>query len=256
MKMIRYTSVKYILGLFMQKKIGQFKSSIAPLELNERTLYKNTLILAEEGSGKTHLANVIREFVIDSGVPTLYLDFSNPDVDAVEERFKSSGRFFYMQFEENEAFNAELQEAIDRKENIYMAVDPSFFTNKRDVKSEISKMLQKRGLLDNYYYIFHEIAQLDAFYTKFEDFLLYTLNLINLQKYGLTFLTQPHETFEDPQLKLLFTFLYLGKCSNANYYNTSMLKNLKPNSFHFQFRTDYRSLMFNPVKSDIVFIDA
>ncbi|MDO9055578.1 MAG: ATP-binding protein, partial [Sulfuricurvum sp.] len=62
----------------MKRKIGKFKSSIATLELQDRVLCENTLILAEPGSGKTHLANKIREFVIDSGIPTLYLDFSNP----------------------------------------------------------------------------------------------------------------------------------------------------------------------------------
>ncbi len=240
----------------MIRKIGQCRSSISPLLLKERVLTTNTLILAEEGSGKTHLASTIREFVMDNGVATLYLDFSDPDIEAVEDRFKSSGRFFYMRFEESEAFKAGLKDAIGRKENIYMAINPKFFSSKKEVKSEVSQMLQTPELLNEYYYFFHEIAQLNAFYTKFENFLLYTLNLINLKKYGLTFLTQPHQIFEDPQLKLLFTFLYLGKCSNANYYNTADLKSLKPHSFYFQYRTDHKSLLFNPVKSDIVFIES
>ena len=239
----------------MNRRIGQFKSSIAPLTLKEGSLYKNTLILAEEGSGKTHLANLIRNFVIDQGVPTLYLDFSDPEPETVEERFKEPGRFNYIRFEESDAFKAKLNEAIARNESIYMAVNPKYFSNKRDVKSEVSKMLQTQDLLDGYYYFFHELANLNAFYTKFEDFLLYTLSLVQVKKYGLTFLTQPHEIFESAELKLLFSYLFLGKCSNANYYNTTVLKNLPPHTFYFQYRTDQRSLLFNPVRSDIVYID-
>ncbi len=240
----------------MKHKIGRFKSSIGALELDERVLYGNTLILAEEGSGKTHLANKIREFVMANDVPTLYLDFSDPDVDDVEERFSSSAQFFYMRFEESDTFCDALQEAIAQRKNIYMAVNPKYFSYKRDIKSRVSKMLQTPELLENYYYFFHEVSCLNAFYTKFEDFLLYILNLVKLKKFGLTFLTQPHETFEDPKIKLVFTFLYLGKCSNVNYYNTSVLKNLKPNTFYHQSRSDNRTLLFNAVKSDIVYIDA
>lgn len=239
----------------MTKNIGTFKNRLGKLQLEERVLVTNTLILAEEGSGKTHLANKIRQFVMDNDVPTLYLDFSDPEVDGVESRFKDE-RFFYMRFEESDAFDAALHEAIEQRKDIYMAVNPNYFSYKRDIKSRLSKMLQTRELLDNYYYFFHEISRLNAFYTKFEDFLLYTLNLIHLKKFGLTFLSQPHEIFEDPQIKLLFTFLFIGKCSNANYFNTSVLKNFKPHTFYYQYRSDHKTLLFNAVKGDIVYIDA
>jgi hypothetical protein len=238
----------------MRQKIGKFKSSIANLELTERMLTQNTLILAEEGSGKTHLSSKIREYVMDNGVPTLYLDFSNPDVDDVEPRFKESGRFYYMRFEESDAFDAELHDAIERRENIYMAVNPNYFARKRDIKSRLSKTIQTPELLDNYYYFFHEISMLNAFYTKFEDFMFYIFSLVNLKKFGLTFLTQPHEIFEDQNVKLLFSFLYLGKCSNAEYYNTE-LKALPPHTFIYQQRQDGRTLLFNEIESDIVMID-
>ncbi len=78
--------------------------------------------------------------------------------------------------------------------------------------------------------------------------------MINLKKYGLTFLSQPHEIFEDAELKLLFSYLFIGHCSNANYFNTSALKNLKRNEFVFQQRLDQKSLLFNDIKSDIVTI--
>jgi hypothetical protein len=238
----------------MKQKIGKFKSSIANLELTERVLTQNTLILAEEGSGKTHLSSKIREFVMDNGVPTLYLDFSDPEIDEIEPRFKESGRFYYMRFEESDTFDAELQEAIERRENIYMAVNPNYFSNKRDIKSRLSKTIQTRELLDNYYYFFHEISLLNAFYTKFEDFMFYIFSLVNLKKFGLTFLTQPHEIFEDQNVKLLFSFLYLGKCCKAEYYNTE-LKALLPHTFIYQQRQDGRTLLFNEIESDIVTID-
>lgn len=240
----------------MRYKIGKFKNSIATLELKDRSLYQNTLILGEEGSGKTHLANKIRHFVMACGVPTLYLDFSDPLVDQIEEKFKSDEAFFYLRFDESEEFDNALNKAIDERKNIYMAVNPSYFASKRSVKSKLSQMIQKQELLDNYYYFFHEIANLDGFYTKFEDFLYYIFDLVNLKKFGFTFLTQPHEIFEDPRIKLLFTFLYLGRCSNAHYYNTSVLRSLKTNTFYFQFRTDNRSLLFNQIQSDIAIIDA
>ncbi len=238
----------------MRKKIGKYKSSIANLELVENVLTQNTLILAEEGCGKTHLANLIREYVMDNGVPTLYLDISNPDDNNVEERFKTSGRYYYIRYEETDAFDAELSAAIERRENIYMAVNPNYFSNKRDVKSRLSKTIQTPELLENYYYFFHEISRLNAFYTKFEDFMFYILSLVNLKKFGMTFLSQPHEIFEDQKLKLLFSFLYLGKCSNTNYYNTE-LKELPKHTSHYQWRQERRTLLFNNIQSDMVTID-
>lgn len=239
----------------MKRKIGHFKSSIANLELHDRVLRENTLILAEPGSGKTHLANKIREFVIAAGIPTLYLDFSDPDVDHIEERFKHGSEFHYMRFDESDAFDATLDAAIADRKNIYMAVSPSYFASKRDIKSKLSKMMQKRELLDNYYYFMQDIANVEGFYTKFEDFIFYIFDLVNLKKFGLTFLTQPHEIFENPRIKLLFSFLYIGRCSNAYYYNTTVLRNMKPHTFLYQYRVDNRSLLFNNIQSDIVYID-
>ncbi|MDD2829688.1 MAG: ATP-binding protein [Sulfuricurvum sp.] len=239
----------------MRYKIGTFKNSIATLELKERTLYHNTLILGETGSGKTHLANKIRHFVMACGIPTLYLDFSDPSIDKIEEKFKDSDTFFYLRFEESEAFEEALNQAIAERRNIYMAVNPSYFASKRSIKSQLSKTIQKQELLDNYYYFFQEIESLNGFYTKFEDFIYYVFDLVNLKKFGFTFLTQPNEIFENPRIKLLFTFLYLGRCSNAHYYNTSVLRSLKTNTFYYQYRMDNRSLLFNQIKSDIAIID-
>lgn len=238
----------------MRNKIGTFKNRIAKLTLEKRLLTMNTLILAEEGGGKTNLANKIRHFVIDNGIPTLYLDFSNPEESQVEERYKDE-RFHYMRFEESDAFNEALQEAIAERKDIYMAVNPNYFSNRRDIKSKLSQMLQTPELLEHYYYFFHEISRLNAFYTKFEDFLLYILNFVHFKKYGLTFLSQPHETFETPQIKLIFTFLFIGKCSNVHYFNTSLLKNMKPHTFYYQYRLDSKTLLFNEVQGDIVTID-
>lgn len=239
----------------MKRKIGQFKSSIATLELEERVLRENTLILAEPGSGKTHLANKIREFVIAAGIPTLYLDFSDPEESQIEERFKHGSEFVYMRFNESDEFNAALDKAIAERQNIYMAVNPSFFATKREIKSKLSQMMQKRSLLDNYYYFMQEIASLEGFYTRFEDFMFYIFDLINLKKFGLTFLAQPHEMFESPRIKLLFSFLFVGRCTNAYYYNTTVLRNMQPHMFLYQRRVDNRSLLFNSIQSDIVMID-
>jgi len=238
----------------MKQKIGKFKSSIADLKLTKQILNQNTLILAEAGSGKTHLSNTIREYVMDSDVPTLYLDFSDPDIDDVEARFKESGRFYYMRFDESDTFDTQLQEAIARREQIYMAVNKSYFANKRDIKSRLSQMLQKKELLENYYYFFHEISMLNPFYSKFEDFMFYIFDLINMKKYGMTFLSQPHEIFENPKIKLLFSFLYLGKCSDVHYYNAE-LENLPPHTFYYQYRKDRRTLLFNEIAGDFVTID-
>ncbi|MCL4430929.1 MAG: ATP-binding protein [Epsilonproteobacteria bacterium] len=240
----------------MRYKIGHFQNSISTLELKERTLYQNTLILGEEGSGKTHLANKIRHYVMANGIPTLYLDFSDPSIEKIEEKFKDADTFFYLRFEESDEFEAALDKAIEERRNIYMAANPSYFAAKRNIKSKLSRMIQKHDLLDNYYYFFHEIESLNGFYTKFEDFIYYIFDLVNMKKYGFTFLAQPNEIFEDSRIKLLFTFLYLGRCSNAHYYNTSVLRSLKTNTFYYQYRMDNRSLLFNQIQSDIAIIDA
>lgn len=235
----------------MKRRIGSIKNRISHLELDERTLTQNTLILAEEGSGKTHLANIIRNFVIDNNIPTLYLDFSNPEIDAIESRFKENENFFYIRFEESDVFDAAFDAAIARREHIYMAVNPNYFGTKREVKSRLSHTIQKPELLKNYYYFFHEISLLNAFYTRFEDFIYYILSLVTLKKFGLTFLTQPHVIFEDQKIKLVFSFLYLGKCSSADYYDAD-LKTLTPHNFIHQYRQDKRTLLFNPVHTNIV----
>ncbi len=238
-----------------EMKIGEFQNSIARLKLGERTLRENTLILGEPGSGKTHLASKIREFVIQNGIPTLYLDFSNPDIEDIESRFKKSDHFHYMRFDESEAFNDAFDRAIAERKDIYMAVDPAFFSGHKEVKSKLSKLLQKEILLENYYYFMHVISALDSFYKRFEDFIFYIFQLITMKKYGLTFLTQPNEIFENPRVKLLFTFLYLGHCSKAYYYNTAVLRSLPPHTFLYQERINRCTLTFSDIKSDIVTID-
>lgn len=238
----------------MKSIIGKCESSIAALKLTEDMLCKNTLILGEEGAGKTNLASKIREYVIAGDIPTLYMDFSDPDIDGIEARYKDDN-FNYMRFEESDAFDAAFDEAVKARKHIYLAVNPKYFSNKRDIKSRLTYTISKDELMENYYYFFHEIAQLGAFYTRFEDFLLYIFGMIHMKKYGLTFLTQPHEIFENAQLKLLFSFLFLGRCSNANYYNTSELKGLKRNEFFYQRRMDHKTLLFNEIRSDIVTID-
>jgi len=238
----------------MRDIIGKYLDSIDVLKLEDRILTHNTLILGEQGAGKTNLACKIRNFVIDNGVATLYLDFADSREDEIELRYKDE-HFNYIRFSEDEAFEKEFAELVAQKKHIYMAVNPEHFSTKRDVKSKLSKTLSAQALLDNYYYFFHDIENLNGFYTQFEDFLLYMLSFANLQKYGFTFLAQPHSTFENPHLKLLFSFLYLGKCSNANYYNTAILKTLKKNKFYYQYRTAYPTLLFNEIKSSMVLID-
>ena len=237
----------------MRELIGKYENSIDALKLSPRILTTNTLILGEEGSGKTNLACRIRNFVIDNEVPTLYLDFSNSNEDEVELRYKDE-YFNYIKYEETESFDKEFQKLIAERKHIYMAVNPNFFATKKDIKSRLTQTLQNSELLENYYYFFHDIANLNGFYTKFEDFLLYMLSLFNLKKYGITFLTQPHEIFENAQLKLLFTFLFVGKCSNVDYFNTSVLKTLPKNRFLFQKRASHRTLLFNDIISSMVTI--
>jgi len=238
----------------MRDIIGKYLDTIDALRLEKRLLQHNTLILGEQGSGKTNLACRIRNYVIDNDVPTLYMDFNNSNEDDVELRYKDE-HFNYIQFDESDEFDAAFSALIQAKKHIYMAVDPNFFAKKRDERSKLSQIISQQFLLDNYYYFFHDIENLNGFYTQFEDFLLYMLSFVNLQKYGFTFLAQPHETFENPHLKLLFSFLFVGKCSNANYYNTSILKTLKKNKFYYQYRTAHPTLLFNEIQSSMVKID-
>ena len=238
----------------MRDLIGHYENSIDALKLKPRVLTTNTLILGEEGSGKTNLACRIRNFVIDNDVPTLYLDFSNSHEQEVELRYKDE-HFNYIEYGETESFLQEFESLVAQRKHIYMAVNPNFFATKKDIKSKLTQTLQMPDLLDNYYYFFHDIANLNGFYTRFEDFLLYMLSLFNLKKYGITFLTQPHQIFENAQLKLLFTFLYVGKCSNLDYYNTAVLKTLQKNQFLFQQRTANRTLLFNDIKTSMVMIN-
>ena len=238
----------------MRDVIGKYLDTIDALRLEKRLLQHNTLILGEQGSGKTNLACRIRNYVIDNDVPTLYMDFNNSNEDDVELRYKDE-HFNYIQFDESDEFDAAFSALIQAKKHIYMAVDPNFFAKKRDERSKLSQIISQQFLLDNYYYFFHDIENLNGFYTQFEDFLLYMLSFVNLQKYGFTFLAQPHETFENPHLKLLFSFLFVGKCSNANYYNTAILKTLKKNKFYYQYRTAHPTLLFNEIQSSMVKID-
>ena len=238
----------------MRDLIGHYENSIDALKLKPRVLTTNTLILGEEGSGKTNLACRIRNYAIDNDVPTLYLDFSNSAVEEIELRYKDE-HFNYIKYDETEMFLKEFQALIAQKKHIYMAVNPNFFATKKDIKSKLTQTLQIPDLLENYYYFFHDIANLNGFYTRFEDFLLYMLSLFNLKKYGITFLTQPHQIFENAQLKLLFTFLFVGKCSNLDYYNTSVLKTLQKNQFLYQQRTANRTLLFNDIKTSMVIIN-
>ncbi len=238
----------------MRDLIGTYENSIDSLKLKPRVLTTNTLILGEEGSGKTNLACRIRNYAIDNNVATLYLDFSNSHADEIELRYKDE-HFNYIQYDETESFLEEFQALIKEKKHIYMAVNPNFFATKKDIKSKLTQTLQLPELLENYYYFFHDIANLNGFYTRFEDFLLYMLSLFNLKKYGITFLTQPHQTFENAQLKLLFTFLFVGKSSNLDYYNTAVLKTLQKNQFLFQQRTANRTLLFNDIKTSMVTIN-
>ncbi|WP_297432574.1 ATP-binding protein [Sulfurimonas sp.] len=238
----------------MRDVIGKYMDTIDSLKLEKRILDHNLLILGEQGSGKTNLACRVRNYIIDNDVPTLYMDFNNSHEDDVELRYKDE-HFNYIRFEESETFDAEFQALVSVKKHIYMAVDPNFFAKKRNQRSRLSQIISQQSLLDNYYYFFHDIENLNGFYTQFEDFLLYMLSFVNLQKYGFTFLAQPHETFENPHLKLLFSFLFVGKCSNANYYNTAILKTLKKNKFYYQSRTAHATLLFNDIQSSMVKID-
>lgn len=238
----------------MRDVLGKYVSSIDTLRLEERVLYYNTLILAEKGSGKTNLACKIRNFVIDNEIPTFYIDFANSTEAEIEECYKDAF-FNYIQFDESEAFEEKFAALVDEKKHIYMAVDPNFFGTRKDVRSKLTQTLQTSGLLKNYYYFFHDIENLNGFYEKFEDFLLYMLNFLNIKKYGLAFLSQPNLMFENAQVKLLFTFLYVGKCSNLDYFNTSILKALPKNKFLYQARQAHPTLLFNDIKSSLVVID-
>lgn len=110
----------------MRDKLGKYVSSINTLKVEERALYYNTLILAEEGAGKTNLACRIRNFVIDSNVATLYLDFSNSEEHEIEYRYKDEP-FNYIKFDESDAFQEKFNALVEAKKHIYMAVDPNFF---------------------------------------------------------------------------------------------------------------------------------
>jgi len=238
----------------MRDKIGKFLDTIDTLELKENMLNYNTLILGEQGSGKTNLACRIKNYIVDMGIPTLYMDFADSSEDEIELRYKDDN-FNYIRFDEGEEFKGEFHKLIKARKHIYMAVSPKFFSNQKDNKSQLSKTISDPELLNNYYYFFHDIENLNGFYTKFEDFLLYMLSFTNLQKYGFTFLAQPHSIFENPHLKLIFSYLFIGKCSNANYFNTSILKTLKKNKFYYQYRTDTPTILFNEIESHMVKID-
>jgi hypothetical protein len=239
----------------MRNTIGKYNDALGSLELKDRNLYYNTLIIGEHGAGKTNLACKIRDYVIDSGVPTFYVDFSDSNEEDIEMRYKDK-HFNYIRYEETDEFDAELDKLIAEKKHIYLSASPSYFdTSTRHIKSRLTKTIQKQELLDNYYYFLHDIENLNGFYIKFDDFLLYMLSFTKLAKYGLTFLAQPHEIFESAHIKLMFTYLFIGKCSNLDYFNTASLKNLVKNRFLYQLRTEYPTLLFNDIKTHIVDIE-
>ncbi len=238
----------------MRDLIGRYINSIDKLRLDKRTLYYNTLILGEEGSGKTNLACKIRNYVIDNEISTLYLDFANSNEEEVELRYKDK-YFNYIRFDESDKFLEEFTQLVSERKHIYMAVNPNFFSTQKDVRSKLTDILQTPELLEHYYYFFHDIANLNGFYAKFEDFLLYMFGFLNLKKHGMTFLSQPNEIFENPKLKLLFTFLFVGKCSNADYFNTAILKTLRKNKFLYQNRPGIRTLILNDIETNMVEID-
>ena len=239
----------------MRDIIGKYNDALGSLKLKERHLHYNTLILGEHGAGKTNLACRIRDFAIDSNVPTFYIDFSNSNEEDIELRYKDQ-YFNYIRYEETDEFEEELQGLIDDKKHIYMSADPRYFdTTKRHVKSRLTQTIQKQELLENYYFFFHDIENLSGFYVKFDDFLLYMLSFSKLSKYGLTFLAQPDKIFENAHVKLLFTYLFIGRCSSLDYYNTASLENLVKNRFLYQYRTEYPTLLFNDIKMHSVDIN-
>jgi len=239
----------------MRNIIGKYNDALGSLELKERNLYYNTLILGEHGAGKTNLACRIRDFVIDSDVPTFYVDFSDSNEEDIEMRYKDK-YFNYIRYEETEEFDEELDKLIKERKHIYMSASPTYFdTSKRHVKSRLTKTIQKQELLNNYYYFLHDIENLRGFYVEFGDFLLYMLSFSKLAKYGLTFLAQPHKTFESAHIKLIFTYLFIGKCSSLDYYNTASLKNLVKNRFLYQYRAEYPTMLFNEIKTHSVDIN-
>ncbi|MDQ1338063.1 MAG: hypothetical protein QG617_1030, partial [Campylobacterota bacterium] len=93
----------------MRDRLGKYVSSINTLKVEERVLFYNTLILAEEGAGKTNLACKIRNYIIDNGVATLYLDFSNSDENNIELRYKDE-HFNYIRFDESDDFQKRFNE--------------------------------------------------------------------------------------------------------------------------------------------------
>jgi hypothetical protein len=239
----------------MRNIIGKYNDAIGSLELKERSLYYNTLILGEHGAGKTNLACRIRDFVIDSNVPTFYIDFSNSDEEEIEMRYKDQN-FNYIKYEESDEFDQMLDQLISEKKHIYMSASPSYFdTSVRRKKSKLTQTIQRQELLDNYYYFFHDIESLNGFYAEFNYFSLYMLSFSKLSKYGLTFLSQPHKIFENRHIKLMFTYLFIGRCTNLDYYNTASLKSLVKNRFLYQYRTEFPTLLFNDIKTHSVDID-
>jgi len=127
----------------MRNVIGKYLDTIDALKLEDRMLTHNTLILGEEGSGKTNLACRIRNFVIDNNVPTLYMDFANSHEEEVELRYKDE-YFNYIRFDETDDFNEEFTKLIAEKKHIYMAVNPNFFSNKREKKVNSHKLFPSK----------------------------------------------------------------------------------------------------------------
>jgi len=239
----------------MREIIGKHNDALGTLKLKKNSLYYNTLILGEHGSGKTNLACKIRDYAIDCDIPTFYIDFSDSSEDEIELRYKDQ-HFNYIRYEETAEFDEAFEKLVQEKKHIYMSANPRYFnTSNRHTKSRLTKVIQKQELLENYYYFFQDIVNLDGFYVEFSDFLLYMLSFTKLAKYGLTFVAQPHDIFENAHLKLMFSYLFIGKCTNLNYYNTTNLTNLPKNRFLYQYRTEYPTLLFNEIKTHSVDIN-
>ena len=126
----------------MRNEIGKYTNKISALKLEKRQLTLNTLIIGEEGSGKTNLACKLRNFAIDSSVPTFYMDFSDSFEDNIELRYKDKD-FNYIKFEESAEFEEEFQKLVDARKHIYMAVNPKYFSNKKDERSRLSATIAK-----------------------------------------------------------------------------------------------------------------
>lgn len=231
--------------------IGKYKNGIGFFELTDMFLTTNTLIIAEKDAGKTHLGSKIKEYVISRNVPVIHFDFENLDESDLESFYQNEN---YIRFEESEAFEARLNEMIEQKKNIYMSVNPNYFSGLSTIKSKLSETIEKKELLDNYYYFFKNLAYLSNFYDQHADFLFEFFKLLEVKKYGLTFLTQPHDIFIDKRIKTKFNQLFVGKNTQSRFFNTYMLSHLDKHEFCYQYRKDHKTFFFDAIRNEMVYI--